>query len=566
MVSLININNRINGILTDSNLKICQFVRILEVDYLHLRFENDDDLFLTQFGQPFLECLLPDNFIEGKWFNSHHQRLAGTSCVYKISTREVQGRSKEIVLKWNRMAQEVPGGTFLVGTLTEFNSPFEEFALVMEMRNSCGKGRHLLHTHKPLAIYVPAEKLEPWQLGRKEWVMNDKIRTHIDIDLDISRNYAMVYEWVKGMDAAMACQKGLIDSQKLEDLTYRVDLEMAQNGFMVSDRKPHHIIVRENERNQLIKGRTGEILYALIDFELLHRTEINETCVRRVKRSKYLSLQANRFHPLEPVHFPAHISPVNIFGVDYVFGYTESTKGALWVAGKDPELFDYFLPERWRTTPRSKISFGNQSFHTVTKDNINLVWTISRVGEMPDMDPFKQDEKQIIDYGYNSPFEEIALSLELSQKGILTTYPRAIYMTGHESGMPHYLLDKSRYQTHREIKMPDGKPILMEEREYVSVWGYWNGPDEMLAVRDGEYYKGIDALRAFREGLISEETYFSIMEKMRCRLFQIGIEDLNLRGSHLLLSLDPFGSLVYDSSGDIELRICQFELLKRIPS
>ena len=33
-------------------------------------------------------------------------------------------------------------------------------------------------------------------------------------------------------------------------------------------------------------------------------------------------------------------------GVDYVYGEVESTGGALWVVGRDPVLFDYFLPEK----------------------------------------------------------------------------------------------------------------------------------------------------------------------------------------------------------------------------
>ena len=44
----------------------------------------------------------------------------------------------------------------------------------------------------------------------------------------------------------------------------------------------------------------------------------------------------------------------------------------------------------------------------------------------------------------------------------------------------------------------------------------------------------------------------------------MGIEDLNLRGSHILLSLDKDGALVRDSDGVPEMRVCNFELLRAV--
>ena len=48
------------------------------------------------------------------------------------------------------------------------------------------------------------------------------------------------------------------------------------------------------------------------------------------------------------------------------------------------------------------------------------------------------------------------------------------------------------------------------------------------------------------------------------RLADAGIEDLNLRGTHLLLSLDSKGNLVRDREGNPDVRICNFEFLKII--
>ena len=76
----------------------------------------------------------------------------------------------------------------------------------------------------------------------------------------------------------------------------------------------------------------------------------------------------------------------------------------------------------------------------------------------------------------------------------------------------------------------------------------------------------MNALSAYREGLISEETYMRVMAETRKRLADVGIEDLNLRGTHLLLSLDKSGQLLMDEQGIPAVRVCNFELLKRIES
>ncbi len=52
------------------------------------------------------------------------------------------------------------------------------------------------------------------------------------------------------------------------------------------------------------------------------------------------------------------------------------------------------------------------------------------------------------------------------------------------------------------------------------------------------------------------------MDSVRNRLSELKIEDLNLRGNHLLLSLDTKGTLILNDQGVPEVRICSFELLK----
>jgi hypothetical protein len=46
------------------------------------------------------------------------------------------------------------------------------------------------------------------------------------------------------------------------------------------------------------------------------------------------------------------------------------------------------------------------------KITCTLSGKVSRVGELPDMDPIKDEENRILQHGYNSPFEEVALHID----------------------------------------------------------------------------------------------------------------------------------------------------------
>jgi hypothetical protein len=239
-----------------------------------------------------------------------------------------------------------------------------------------------------------------------------------------------------------------------------------------------------------------------------------------------------------------------------------STGGALWVVGKDPVLFDYFLPERWRRTPRRKLSHAHQVFYTLSKDDIHLVWRVSRVGERPDVYPDTERGADIIEHGFNSPFEEFSLALELERKGIRVIYPRAIYRTGTTTLAADELADKRRYRSHRRILMPDGGQALRPDRNYIAVYGYWNGPDELLAVRDGEFYTGINLLHALRDTLIGREEFDALVRSTRQRLRAARVEDLCLQPEHYMISVDHRGGIIRDREGLPEVRVCNLELLR----
>lgn len=542
-------------------------VKILDVEYIHLVLDNGDDLYLTKHGLPFVELLKPDNYWSDEtWFEKYGTRLStGTSSVYKVRTKKVAGASMDLVIKWNRMGQDIPGGHEVDDLIfAEFNSPFEEFSLVMEMRETLTGENDAMMVQKPLAIYVPNETSELWRLGRKEHKIKAKVDSHKDIELDMHRSYAVVYEWIEGFDLMEAFELKKIKKQQAVEYDKTARQSMEQKGYVVRDHKPEHVIIRTRKNGKFISRNDGEHSFGLIDFELLGRTADRDEEIKKSKRANYLKRQKERFSIDSSGTFSPHLKHVNIMGVDYVYGHVESTRGRLWVVGKDPYLFDYFLPERWEQTPKTRLSVSNMLYYTVTKDNIHLVWKVSRVGYIPDKDPFNPNEKKLVEHGYNSPFEEVSIAVDLWKKGIPTIYPRAIYMSGNNTKIPSHLFDGRRYATHKNIKTPDRKQVLSSGHDYIVIWGYWNGPDDKLASVDGDYYEGIDALRAYRGKLICENEYIFLIKKAKRKLAQFGVSDLNLKGRHFLISVDSSGNVVRNDDGEAEIRICNFDFLKRI--
>jgi hypothetical protein len=535
------------------------------VNYFRLSYPAGDEVYLTEDGLPFFAHLDPASFwTDREWFRENSRRLSGTSTLYKIRTKPARGLSKDIVLKWNRMGQEVVREEDLLDGLPgEFNSPYEEFSLVHDLRRGGRTGTRRVEAHRPLAIYVPGKTASPERFGRKDWLMEPKIAAHKEVTLDVYRNYAVIYEWIEGIDAAEACGAGIISARQMEELVSRAAAEMREAGFVVGDNKPHHVIINPDSEGLLASDRRGRPAYGLVDFELLARTAEYEQERREARRRTYLRKQKQRFESRPGTALPPHLSATNVLGVDYVYGPVTTTGGALWVVGNEPELFDYFLPENWEGTPRKRLSQTHGMYYTLTKDHIHVVWALSHVGQKPDADPVREGGKRVLDYGYNSPFEKFALALELRARGIPAIYPRAIYMAGEGTPVPEEMRDERRYESHGELRTPEGERVLRPDRDYFMIWGYWNGPDERLAAMDGDYYEGVSALHAYRCGLLDLEEYAALMSWHRDRLAAAGFEDLSASGKHLLLSLRGSGEIVREADGRPEVVVCNFELLRK---
>ena len=552
----------------------CSRMSLLGVDYFRTKTRDGGELYLTRFGAPFWRHLLPENWHARDWFEAKGERLEGTSIVYKLPTRPVNGRSLNLVVKWSRVGEVVPMDTLTINKFihAEFNSPFEEFSVLTELRvGESGPAGIRIRTQRPLAIYVPSQRLQLWQTGRSEDKINAKIARHPGVEIDILRQYVVLYGWIKGRDAAETAEffhlEGKRRSEFLALATSLVTHELWQKGYRVVDMKPEHVILRPGPNQSLLRDRNGQFAYALVDYELLERTPEHEQAVRTANRQLYLKHMAKRFEADVAKPLPAHLQATNILGVDYIYGRAESTGGMLWVVGKDPDLFTYFLPERWRRTPKQQLSARNQTFYTRTKDNINLVWKVSRMGDPPPRLTNPEAKKEAArEYGFNSPFEEFAFALELSRNGVKTVYPRAIYMTGRRRKQTSPDGDDRRYAALAHLRTPEGDLLVRKEYDYITIWGFWNGPDELLAVADGSFYHAVNAKRALADKLISKQLLAELVQLKAERLARCGFEDLNPKPDHLLISFDPSNKLVMGSFGKPEARLCNFELVRRRPA
>jgi hypothetical protein len=546
-------------------------VTLLGVEYKRIKTSDGGDLYLTRHGVKLWRHLLPENWYARDWFETKSERLIGTSLVYRVPTREIDGRSFQLVVKWSRVGEQVPIDTLTINKFinAEFNSPFEEFSLLEELRkNALGPSGIKIYAQRPLAIYVPSEKLQLWQTGRSEAKIAAKIARNPGVELDILRQYVLIFGWIRGCDAVEAAEqlglKGIQREEFLARITSLAIHELEQKGYQVVDMKPEHVIVRVKPDGTLLRDKNNQIVYAVVDYELLSRTSEHEHAVRRANRKYYLEHMAKRFEIQSQKPLPVHLKSMNVLGVDYICGRAESTGGMLWVVGRDPDLFNYFLPERWRRTPKRDLSLKNRVFYTQTKDDIKLVWKISRMGERPSKvaDPSKL--KAAIEYGYNSPFEEFAYALQLSKMGFKTIYPRAIYRTGKKKSSIDTIKDLSRFEMFLDLVRPDGDPLLEVEYDYITIWGFWNGPDEYLVEKDGAYYRGVNIKQAVQSKLIPEIEGEQLVQYAKQQLESKGFEDYNLKPDHLLITFTPEGELLYESSGIPEIRLCNFELIKPI--
>jgi hypothetical protein len=558
---------------------------VLGVVYSHRKTSDGGDMYLTRFGLHCADALEIDNWYEKEWFEARRERLEGTSAVYYVPSREVNGRSVELVVKNCRVGEDVPLETHTLMEFinTEFNSPWEEFAIVMELREGkYGPPDIRCNTQEPLAIYVPPGKMQVWQSGRSYAKINRIRARHPGIDIDILRQYKLIYGWIRGKDLPQVLTESGMASPELDaalaPLTKKATDDLDKKGFVMADMKPCHVIIGEEDakkvetivgatdedtrrlRTRLLSDLMAQGSFSVIDYELLVRTPPHEEEVHWSRRHSYLDDQRNRFLAAD---LPPYLSAEGVLDVPYVFGEVQSTAGRLWVVGRNARLFDYFLPERWRKTHAWKLSESNDVYYTVTKDHIHLVWKVSRIGDRPVPEPGGSFPEKLEEYGYNSPFEAFAIAQHLNKNGVPTVYSRAIYMTG--TVKEEQPVDQRRYDSHRMLRDARGGPLLCEDHDYIMLWGYFNGTDEWVAAQTGmQLCRPFNLEQAVVKALIDEALSRRLFDKVQTNLRNLGYDGALLRGNDLLLALDPDNKLLKDAEGLPEVRICSFELIKKI--
>jgi hypothetical protein len=551
-------------------------VNVLGVVYLHTKTEDGGDLYLTRFAEPHKEQLDINNWYEDEWFTQNRVRLLGTSSVYRVPTRPVNGSSLDLVVKNCRVGEDVPINTHTLEEYlgAEFNSPWEEFALVMEMADKqVGQRFNWIRAQRPLAIYVPPQKMQLWQSGRSRSKINRIRARHPGIDIDILKQYKLVYEWIRGKNLIELFECITLEMpdtvHHLQTLHKKAFADLSKKGYLMADMKPEHVILDEEdcERIESMNNAQEQVdtiyrlleggKYSVIDYELLFRTPEHEDRVKASRRHSYLDDMRDR---MNPTPLPSHLSRTEIFGVPYIFGRAESTGGRMWVVGRNARLFDYFLPERWRKTPSLGLSADNEVYYTVTKDNIHLVWETSRVGEIPTDKKYSPDEiERIRQYGINSPFEEFAISEILNRIGIHAVYVRAVYTTG--SFKVEISQDPRKYQSHAGLKDEEGNSVLDVQHNYITIRGFYNGPDEWVSQHEGALLTPMDFARATKKKIITEAQSSALLEKTIDRLRAAGYDGSLLKPNDLLISLDPKNRIVLAPDNDPDVIICNFEMI-----
>ena len=251
-------------------------------------------LYVTQHGWPYIDYLLPDVWFLGGHYSHKGQRLSeGTGTVYRLRLTPKGMPRVELVVKISRFAEFVP--LFMPSTLPEnlpgylaeeakFNSPFEEFGLIEEMRRGhYGPPELRILTKRPLAIYCGPVRHKLWQLGRTQNRFHEydlalrtdqqMVPTDHQINMDIERQYIMLFGWVSGDNAEDLQIEGVLEKDEVEALTRRVNQELALKGFRILDNKPKHFILRRRPDGTLLRRKDGRLVYVQVDFELLQRTE-----------------------------------------------------------------------------------------------------------------------------------------------------------------------------------------------------------------------------------------------------------------------------------------------------
>ncbi len=253
--------------------------------FVHLHGAASDNLWVTRLGWPLLDAILPE-----RWFASSRYAEAGNRLPHSTGTvYRVLGAAFDLVVKFSRVAldpllhhAEAVGISRADADHAEFLEPFEELAMVMELRQGWYGPRDLhISAPWPLAVYSPAKRYPSWRLGRSDsrWQCH-LIGLAVDqaiepeeqqVCLDEDRDYITLHHWLHGEDAWRCVRRGWMQAAEAEAEVAQATADLAAKGFRVLDMKVHHLILRPDAQGSLRRRRDGRLLHGIIDFELLER-------------------------------------------------------------------------------------------------------------------------------------------------------------------------------------------------------------------------------------------------------------------------------------------------------
>ena len=124
--------------------------------------------------------------------------------------------------------------------------------------------------------------------------------------------------------------------------------------------------------------------------------------------------------------------------------------------------------------------------------------------------------------------------------------------------------DLRKYESHKNILDPEGNPVLQETHNYITIRGYYNGPDQWVAEHEEALYTPVDLSKAVYNRLINEEQCREFLDAVKAKLKQNGFDGSSLRANDLLLAVDDKKEIMRSNSGDPVVIICNFELIWKI--
>ena len=124
--------------------------------------------------------------------------------------------------------------------------------------------------------------------------------------------------------------------------------------------------------------------------------------------------------------------------------------------------------------------------------------------------------------------------------------------------------DSRPYTSHKSLSGLDNLPILRENKNYITIRGFFNGTDSWVASHEGRLFQPFDLNQALLNGILKHEECLELLDVTRARLKNVSYDGTLLELNDIIVSLDPDGILVRDNDSIPEARICNFELIHKI--